>query len=102
MCLYIVPVVATLLYQQGNQNSFILLSLESELNYMGVEYTSEYIIRRKKNLFWISIIKVGCTSAMIFLWNITNKQKTKKDPIIVLRNGIHPLHMIYFGISILI
>ena len=101
MCLYIVPAVATLLYQQGNQNSFILLSLESELNYMGVEYTSEYIIRRKKNLFWISIIKVGCTFSVIFLWNIKKKKK-KKDPIIVLRNGIHPIHMIYFGISILI
>ena len=54
-----------------------------------------------KNVFWKSIIKVGCTYAVIFLWYIT-KKKTKKDSIIVLRNGIHLCHMIYFGISLLI
>ena len=35
MRLYIVPGVPTLLYQQGNQNSCILLSLASSLHYMG-------------------------------------------------------------------
>ena len=32
----------------------------------------------RKNVFWTFIIKVGCTSAVIFLWDITEK-KTKKD-----------------------
>ena len=54
-----------------------------------------------KNIFWEFRIKVGCTSVVIFLWGIT-KKKTKKYSIIVLRNGIHPRHMIYFVISILI
>ena len=28
-----------------------------------------------KNIFWKYIIKVGCTSAVIFLWDITKKAK---------------------------
>ena len=40
MRLYIVPGERTLFYQQGNNNSCILLSLVSALNYMGDEYTS--------------------------------------------------------------
>ena len=28
-----------------------------------------------KNLFWTFIIKVGCTSAVIFLWDITKKNE---------------------------
>ena len=54
----------------------------------------------RKSLFWKLRIKVECTSAMIFLWNIT--KKNQKNSIIVLRNGIHQLNMIYFGISLLI
>ena len=54
-----------------------------------------------KHVFWKFIIKIGCTSAVILLWDIT-KEKTKKDSIIILRNGIHPRHMIYFGISLLV
>ena len=46
--LYIVPCAPTLLFQQGNNNSCILYSLESAFNYMGDEYASEYIIRRKQ------------------------------------------------------
>ena len=37
---------------------------------MGDEYASEYIIRRKQKHLKFSI-KVGCTSAVIFLWDIT-------------------------------
>ena len=48
MRLYIVPGAPNLLYQQGNQSSNILSSLESALYYMGDEYVSEYIIRRKQ------------------------------------------------------
>ena len=48
MRLYIVPGAPTLLYQQGNHNSCILLSLASALHYMGDGYASEYIIRRKQ------------------------------------------------------
>ena len=54
-----------------------------------------------KNVFWKFIIKVRCTSAVILLWDIA-ENKTKKDSIILLRNGIHPRHMIYFGISVLV
>ena len=101
MCLYIVPGAPTLFYQQGNHNSCILSSLASALNYMGDIYASEYIIKRKQKYFWRFRIKVECTSAMIFLWD-TTEGKTKKYSIIVLRNSIHPHHMIYLGISILI
>ena len=48
MCLYIVPGAFTLFYQQGNHNSCILSSLASALYYIGDEYASECIIRRKK------------------------------------------------------
>ena len=48
MRLYRFPGAPTLLYQRGNNNSCILSSLESALHYMGDEYASEYIIRRKK------------------------------------------------------
>ena len=99
--LYIVPGAPTLFYQQGNHNSCILLSLASALHYMGDEYASEYIIRRKQNLIWRVRIKVGCNSVVMFLWYIT-RENMKKNSIIVLRNGIHQRHMIYFGISLLI
>ena len=48
MRLYIVPGSHTLFYQQGNQNSCIISSLASALHYMGDEYLSEYIIKRKQ------------------------------------------------------
>ena len=38
--LYIVPGAPTLFYQQGNQDSYIITSLASSLNYMGDEYAS--------------------------------------------------------------
>ena len=99
MRLYIVPGAPTLLYQQGNQNLCMLLSLGSALRYMGDLYASEYIIRHKQKS-WQFRINVECTSAVIFLWKIT-KKKRKKDSIIVLSNGIHPRHMIYFGIIVI-
>ena len=48
MGLYIFPGARTLLYQQGNHNSCILLSLASALHYMGDGYALEYIIRGKQ------------------------------------------------------
>ena len=101
MLLYIVPDTPTLFYQQGNQNSFILSSLASALHYMGDEYASEYIIRSDQN-FLLGIHNKG---RMHFCCDILmghHKEKNEKYSIIVLRNGIHPRHMIYFGISILI
>ena len=50
MRLYIVPGAPTLLYQQGNHNSYILSYLALALNYMGDDYASEYIIRRKQKM----------------------------------------------------
>ena len=44
MRLYIVPGAPILFYQQGNQNSRILLSLASEMHYIGDEHVSQYII----------------------------------------------------------
>ena len=46
MFLYIVPGAPTLLYQQVNHSSCILLSLASSLNYMGDKYAPKYIIKR--------------------------------------------------------
>ena len=54
-----------------------------------------------KNVFCKFRTKVGCNYAMILLWDIT-KKKMKKYPIIVLNNSIHPHHIIYFGIGLLI
>ena len=48
ICLYIFPGAPTLFYQQGNQNSCIISSLASALHYMGDEYASKYIIKRKQ------------------------------------------------------
>ena len=48
MRLYIVCGATTLFHQQGNHNSYILLSFTSELHYLGDGYASEYIIRRKQ------------------------------------------------------
>ena len=99
--LYIVPCAPSLLYQQGNQNSCIVLSLALTLHYMGDEYASEFIIKREKNTLWGLKINVKCTYSVIFLWDITNK-KTKQYSIIVMSNGINPHNMIYFGNSIII
>ena len=54
-----------------------------------------------KGIFLLFIIKFKCTSSVILFWGIT-KKKTKKDSIIVFRNVIHPRHMVYFGICIII
>ena len=101
MSLYIVPGASILFYQQGNHNSCILSSLASALYYMGDGYVSEYIIRRKQkslleiqNKIWMQLF---CGILMGYY-----KEKNKTDSIVVLRNGIHPRHMIYFGISLLI
>ena len=101
MRLYIVPGAPTLFYQQGNQNSCILSSLALSLYYMGDEYASEYIIRRRK----IYILEIQNKVQMQSCCDIImghHKEKTKKYSIIVPRNGIHPRHMIYFRIILLI
>ena len=101
MCLYIVPGSPTLLYQQGNQNLCILSSLASVLHYVGDEYASEYIIRRKQK----SLLEIQNKGWMQFFHDIlmgNHKEKNEKYPIIALRNGMHPRHMIYFGIRLLI
>ena len=51
------------------------------------------------------LCKIQNKGPMHFLRDILighHKEKNEKYSIIVLRNGIHPRHMIYFGISILI
>ena len=108
------------IYQQRNQFNYILflLQLIYSINkairihvfyYPWYQHWIIWVMNMRpnissgvsKNILWVFRIKVRCTSAMIFLWDITKKKK-KKDSIIVLRNCIHPRHMIYFGISILI
>ena len=101
MRLYIVPGAPTLFYQQGNQNSCILPSFASALHYMGDEYASEYIIGRKQKC----LLEIQNKGRMHFCRDILmghHKVKNEKNSIIVLRNGIHPHHMIYFGISVLV
>ena len=99
--LYIVPGATTLFYQQGNHNACIISSLAWALYYMGGEYASKYIIKCKQN-YLLGIHNKGrmhfCRAVLMGY----HRLKTKKCQIIVLRNGIHPIHMIYFGISLLI
>ena len=45
---------------------------------MADEFASKCIIKRMKNIFWKFIIKVGCTSAVIFSWDITEKKNEKR------------------------
>ena len=75
MFLYIVTGAPTLFYQERNHNSCILSSLGFTLHYIGYEYASEYMIRRKKTLFWKFRINIRCTYAVIFLWDITKQTK---------------------------
>ena len=99
--LYIFPGASTLFYQRVNQNSCILSSLASALHYIGDEYASEYIIRRKQSLF----LKTHSKGRMQFCRDILmghHREKTKINSIIKLRYGVHPRHMIYFVISLLI
>ena len=50
-----------------------------------------------------TIRRNGITKFILHVSQCINfHKKTKKDSIIVLRNGIHPCHMIYLGISMLI
>ena len=101
MRLYIVPGAPTLFYQQSNHISCILSSLESALYYMGDKYASKYIIRRKKKC----LLGIHNNGQMHFYRDIlmeNHREKNEKNSIIVLRNGIHPHHMIYFRISLLI
>ena len=94
MRLYIVSGAPTLLYQHGNQNSCIISSLASSLHYMGDGYVSEYMIRRKKR----SLLEIQNKGRMHFCRDILmghHKEKSPKDSIIVLRNGIHPCYMIF-------
>ena len=44
---------------------------------MADEFASKCIIKRMKNIFWKYIIKVGCTSAVIFSWDITEKNEKR-------------------------
>ena len=55
----------------------------------------------RKSLFWKFKIEEKFNSTVISFWDIT-KKKTKKDTIIVLRNGIHPRYIIYFVMYLII
>ena len=67
---------------------------------MGDGYASEYIIRNKQKY----LLEIQNKGQMQFCCDIIMERhkKIEKDSIIVLSNGIHPRHMIYFGISLLI
>ena len=75
--------------------------MTSALHYIGDEYASEYIIRRMQKL----LLGIQNKDRVHFCRDIHmghQKEKNVNDSIIVLSNGIHPRHMIYLGISILI
>ena len=77
MRLYIVTGAPNLFYQQGNHNSCILSYLASALNYIGDEYASEYIIRRKQKC----LSEIHNKDWMHFCRDILmghHKEKTKK------------------------
>ena len=66
-----------------------------------MQYVSEYIIRRKQK--YLLEIQNKCRRHFcrdIFMGH--HKEKNEKQSIIVLRNGIHPRHIIYFLISLII
>ena len=105
------------IYQQRNQCTYIffLMHLTNSINKSTIinlfyrpwhQYYIICVIYMRRNissgadkiLFWKFIIKVKWTSTVLFFWDIT-KKKTKKYSIIVLKNGINPRHMIYFGTS---
>ena len=97
--LYIVPGAPTLFYQKLNQNSCILSSLASALHHVGDGYVSEYIIRCKQK----SLLENNNKFRMHFCRdNLIGHHNKNKNSIIVLRNGIHRRHMIYYGIGLLI
>ena len=80
MRLYIVPGSPNLFYQQGNHNSYILLSLASELHYMGDKHASEYIIIRKQK----SHLEIHNEGRMHFCRDIFmghHKKKRKKTQL---------------------
>ena len=101
MRLYIVTSAPTLFYQQGNHNSCIYHPWYYHCIIWAMNMRQSISSGVIKNFIWESRIKVGCTTAMMLLWDNTNK-KTEKESIIILRNGLHLCHMIYFGISLLI
>ena len=77
MCLYIVHGSHTLFYKQVNQNSCILSSFASVLYYMGGEYASKYIIRRKQK----RLLEIHTKVQMHFCRDILmghHKEKYKK------------------------
>ena len=61
----------------------------------------KYIIRRKQKCL-LEIHNIGRMHFYRDILRGNHKDKNKKNSIIVLRNVIHPRHMIYFGISLLI
>ena len=68
---------------------------------MGDKYASEYIIKRKQK-YLLEIHNKGRIHIYRDVPMGHHKEKNEKYQIIVLRNGIHQHHMIYFGISLLI
>ena len=101
ICLYIVPGATTLFYQQGNIIHVFYHPWHYHCIIWVMNMSHNILSGVSKNIFWKLRIKVGCTSTVIFFM-VHHRQKTKKDSIIVLRNCIHPLHMIYFEIRLLI
>ena len=63
----------TIKYSQGIQNSCIISSLASALYYMVDELESEYIIRRKQQSLAFIHSKGRMNSAVILLWDNTEK-----------------------------
>ena len=89
--LYIVPGTPSLLYQQGNHNQWILSSLTSEWHYMGDEYASEYIIRRKQKC----LLEIHNKGRMHFCRDILmghHREKMKKTQLLYL--GMAYIHAI--------
>ena len=81
-----VPDVPTIKFSQGIQNSCIISSLASALNYIGDVHASEYIIRRKQ----LSLTFIHDNGRMQFLHNTLmgiNREKKNKKYSIKFRNG---------------
>ena len=81
MRLYIFSGARALFYQQVNNSSFILSSLELSLHYMGDEYESEYIIGRKQKC----LMEIRNKGQIHFFHDILmghDKEKNKKTQLL--------------------
>ena len=74
MPLYIVPGAPALLYQQDNKILVLYCTWHQHCIIWVMNMRQNISSGVSKNIFWEFRINVGCTSAVISLWDMTNKK----------------------------